>query len=311
MNWTKLGLIFCPNGQLPWAQHSFLTPVPLQIDSQTIRIYGGMRDSRGVSRIGWIDVDSSDPQQIKAVCDRPALSIGEPGMFDDNGMILGDVIKISETEIRMYYVGFQLVDKVKFLAFSGLAISNDGGTVFNRIQKTPILGRSSNATFLNALHSIEIKNNVFRAWISCGSGWQKINGINYPKYDCWTICSSDGVYWDVRDSKHILGCNLEEYRIGRPRVNRTSDGGYEMRVSSDTVNKKYSCFCIKSQDGIKFSSKRIIELPPGEVGSWDHEMTCYPARLDTTFGDSYLFYNGNEMGRTGVGVARKETSTID
>jgi hypothetical protein len=40
-------------------------------------------------------------------------------------------------------------------------------------------------------------------------------------------------------------------------------------------------------------------------------MTCYPARLDTTPGESYLFYNGNDMGRTGVGVARMETDTID
>ena len=311
MGWVKSGFIFCPNGQLPWAQHSFLTPVPLQLDSHTIRLYGGMRDTRGVSRIGWIDVDSSNPQQIKAVCDRPALDLGETGMFDDNGMILGDVIKISETEIRMYYVGFQLVDQVKFLAFSGLAISNDGGTVFNRIQNTPILGRSPNAPFINALHSIEVKNNCFRAWISCGNGWQKINGIDYPEYDCWTVLSQDGVHWDVRDAKQILGCGPEEYRIGRPRVNRTLDGKYEMRVSSDTITKKYSCFCLQSQDGVAFSPKRIVELPLGRVGSWDHEMTCYPARLDTTRGESYLFYNGNEMGRTGVGVARMETDLID
>lgn len=311
MGWIKSGFIFCPNGQLPWAQHSFMTPVPLQMDNQTIRIYGGMRDSGGVSRIGWIDVDRSNPQLIKAVCDKPALDVGEAGMFDDNGMILGDVIKISETEIRMYYVGFQLVDQVKFLAFSGLAISNDGGTLFNRIQNTPILGRAPNAAFINALHSIEIKNNGFRAWTSCGNGWKKINGINYPKYDCWTICSHDGIFWDFRNTKHILGCGPEEYRIGRPRVNRTPGGGYEMRVSSDTVTKKYRCFCLQSQDGIEFSPKRVVELPLGRVGSWDHEMTCYPARLDTTHGESYLFYNGNDMGRTGVGVAQMETDTID
>ena len=33
-------------------------------------------------------------------------------------------------------------------------------------------------------------------------------------------------------------------------------------------------------------------------------MTCYPAHIETTHGDRFLFYNGNDMGRTGVGAAQ-------
>ena len=68
---------------------------------------------------------------------------------------------------------------------------------------------------------------------------------------------------------------------------------------------------MQSDDGIEFSANRIVELPVGRIGSWDHEMTCYPARIDTTHGESYLFYNGNDMGRTGVGVAQLEANIID
>ncbi|XTO85935.1 hypothetical protein K4E85_03490 [Campylobacter coli] len=52
-------------------------------------------------------------------------------MFDDNGVILGDVLRI-ENKIYMYYVAFQLVEKAKFLAFSGLAISSDNRENFSK-----------------------------------------------------------------------------------------------------------------------------------------------------------------------------------
>ena len=50
---------------------------------------------------------STDPQVIKGVSQQPVLDLGAPGMFDDNGVILGDVIEVSEDELRLYYVGFQ------------------------------------------------------------------------------------------------------------------------------------------------------------------------------------------------------------
>lgn len=36
---------------------------------------------------------------------------------------------------------------------------------------------------------------------------------------------------------------------------------------------------------------------------WDSEMACYPVKL-TSKEKTYLFYNGNGMGKTGVGYAR-------
>ncbi|WP_254695036.1 hypothetical protein [Leisingera sp. NJS201] len=115
--------------------------MPWQRDADTIRLFGGMRDDQGISRIGWVDVDASDPLQVKAVSEQPAIGLGAPGMFDDNGMILGDVLEVAENELRLYYVGFQLVEKAKFLAFSGLAISRDRGDSFERVQQTPVIDR--------------------------------------------------------------------------------------------------------------------------------------------------------------------------
>ncbi|WP_299893238.1 hypothetical protein [uncultured Ruegeria sp.] len=303
MAWQKLGLIYCPEGQLDWAQHSFMTPVPVLMGADVIRLYGGMRDASSISRIGWIDLDAHNPTRVIAVCDEPALDIGQPGMFDDNGVILGDVIWASGSELRMYYVGFQLVEKAKFLAFTGLAISDYKGISFHRHQSTPILDRAPQALFINALHSIVETEFGYRAWISCGQRWQEISGRLYPQYNCWSVPTPDGLVFNMRDAEKILDVSEAEYRIGRPRANRLSDGSFELRVTSDTFEKQYESHLAHSKDGTSFTRSDTVELPRGAPGSWDSEMTCYPARIDTPAGENFLFYNGNGMGQTGVGVA--------
>lgn len=305
MPWEKLGQVFCPDGTPAWASHSFMTVVPIQLTEARIRVFGGMRDASGVSRIGWIDVAADDPARVLAVCKMPALDIGQPGAFDDNGVILGDVIRLPDARLRMYYVGFQLVQKVKFLAFTGVAESSDDGLTFERVQSTPVLDRAPHAPFINALHSIEARETgCYRAWVSCGQRWQSIDGLVYPQYNCWTLTSADGIFWDTRNAVKILDVTGDEYRVGRPRANRVASGGYELRVTSDTLSKQYGTRRLTSADGIHFVPSADVELPRGPAGAWDSEMTCYPARLDSWAGQSFLFYNGNGMGRTGVGVAR-------
>lgn len=303
MAWRKLGCIYCPDGTLDWAKHSFMTPVPRQVSADVVRVWGGFRDTDGISRIGWVDVARADPTHVLQTCNRPALDLGEPGMFDDNGVILGDVIVMPDGALRMYYVGFQLVRKAKFLAFTGLATSRDGGVSFQRLQPTPILDRAPQALFINALHSILPVEGGYRAYISCGQRWQEIAGRTFPQYNCWTVFSEDGVHFDMRTATPTLDVEGQEYRIGRPRANRLADGSYEMRVTSDTLSKRYACYRAISPDGLNWHRTGETELPRGDSGAWDDEMTCYPARLDTTSGESFLFYNGNNMGETGVGVA--------
>ena len=126
----------------------------IQINKSTIRLFGEC-DQKGISRIGWIDIERSNPLKIKGICEYPVLELGEPGMFDDNGMILGTIIRLPDNELRMYYVGFQIVEKVKFLAFTGLAISHNNGLNFKRLNETPVLDRMPHARYINALHSIE------------------------------------------------------------------------------------------------------------------------------------------------------------
>ncbi len=300
MKWEKKGLIYCPDGKNNWDSNSFMTPTAIMLNTDTIRIYGGMRDNEGVSRIGFVDVDANNPSIIKNISKNPVLDIGEPGMFDDNGVILGDVIRVKD-KIYMYYIGFQLVKKVKFFAFTGLAISEDNGNTFKRHQKVPIMDRTNTAPYIRAIHSVIYEDGIFKVWYPIDKGWQYIDGTPYPSYNIWYTESKDGINFSREDNILCVDTEGSEYRIGRPRVYK-EDGIYKMYYTRDFIERKYIAGYAESKDGkfwTRLDNKLGIEC--SETG-WDSKMCCYPVLLSHN-DKTYMFYNGNDYGKTGVGYA--------
>src|SRR4051812_19065961 len=128
MHWEKTGIIFNPSGKFDWAEHTALQPTPVVL-SDRIRIFIGCRDNEGISRVGWVDVKLDDPSTVIGYSEHPALDIGLPGAFDDNGVVPTAVVK-RDNQVWMYYAGYQLVKRVRFIAFTGLALSDDNGLSF-------------------------------------------------------------------------------------------------------------------------------------------------------------------------------------
>ena len=303
MRWIKKGFIYGPDGTMPWAKDTALTPTPILLNQETIRVYAGFRDELGVSRIGFVDVDSASPQVVKRVSSHPALDIGNNGAFDDNGVILGDVIRVNN-EIRMYYVGFQLVSKVKFLAFSGLAISKDGGDTFTRSSHAPLMDRANDSLFIRAIHSVVKIGDQFHIWYASGNGWETINGMSYPQYHIRHAVSDDGIHIKT-DSGVSVDVEGLEYRIGRPRVFQLNNKFY-MHYTRGTTDGQYLAGLAESFDGIHW--KRMdsaLGISPSKSG-WDSKHLSYPALLSTE-NKTYMFYNGNDMGKQGFGYAELES----
>src|SRR5579859_1578496 len=190
--WRKQGLVFdtARQGVGGWMRHSALTPTPWRLDESTIRVYAGFRDDEGVSRIGYVDVLASDPSVILRVSNEPALDVGRAGCFDDNGMILGDIVD-SPAGLHLFYVGFQRVARAKFLAFTGLAISTDGGESFVRVQETPILDRAPGRSTIGAVHSAMFDGTQWRLWYAVADDWELIGGQPFPRYHIRCVTTRD------------------------------------------------------------------------------------------------------------------------
>ena len=302
MKWIKRGLIYQPDGNLSWGRLAALTPTPILLNEEVIRIYAGFRDDQGVSRIGYVEVKAANPSRVIGISPQPALDIGAPGTFDDNGVILGDVIKHNGS-YYLYYVAFQLVKKAKFYAFSGLAISADEGRTFNRVSQVPVLDRTDGELFIRAIHSVMLENGVWKFWYAAGNGWEQLNGTPYPRYHIRYVESLDGRSFS-QPSVACVEVQNDEYRIGRPRVYQFADR-YLMFYTSGSRNGDYLAGCAESDDGVSWTRMDgNLGIAPSASG-WDSLSLCYPALLEC-HGKTYMFYNGNNMGQTGFGYAELE-----
>ncbi|NUR21592.1 hypothetical protein [Frateuria sp.] len=307
--WTKKGLVFdtARQGVGSWMRHSALTPTPYRIDDEIIRVYAGFRDADGVSRIGYVDVRADDPATVVRVSAEPVLDIGRAGCFDDNGTILGDLVD-APGGLHLFYVGFQRVARAKFLAFTGLAVSRDGGGSFRRVQETPILDRAPGRSTIAAVHSVMHENGRWRLWYAVGDDWENIGEQPFPRYHIRYAEAAD-LSAIPRADQVCLCPQGSEYRIGRPRVYRFG-GRYAMYFTRGNVNGDYFPGIATSDDGIAWERRDETLGISLSADGWDSRALCYPALIRQR--DKLLmFYNGNDMGVDGFGVAEADAVPFD
>ena len=201
----------------------------------------------------------------------------------------------------MYYIGFQLTQKVKFLAFTGLAISEDGGENFTRYSDVPVLDRKQNELFFNAIHSVIFQDGIFRCWLGAGSAWQIINNKVYPSYNVKYIESADGINFINKPVDCINFSSKDEYRIGRPRVYFHNSEYFMIFTWGDTKGN-YQMGYAYSKDGFNWiRDDSILNFKPSLSG-WDSISASYGALFKLNY-RTYMVYNGNNMGRDGFGLA--------
>lgn len=287
-------LILSPKRLAAWQKGGIITPTPF-VMKNCVRVYTGFRDKNGISRIGYIDLDKKNPSKIKYVSSKPILDIGEPGNFDDNGMILGDII-LYKKKYHLFYVGFQIPEKTKFLAFTGLAESKDGKK-FSKIKKTPILERNQEGSKIRAIHSIAKIKNKFRFFIGEGDKFIKIKNKNYPSYETKIFEYHNFNFPTDIKAKKIIHRNINEYRLGRPSYFKINNKGY-LFFTYDTYQKKYCYgFAEQKRNGFKRCDNNFKITGTGM--SEDSEMICYP-RYFSSNNKKYIIYSGNNMGETGL-----------
>ena len=299
MKWVKKGLIYGPDGQFSWAKHSALQPTPYLVDDQTLRVFVGFRDDMGVSRIGFVDLDVDNPSLVLGISEEPALDIGIPGAFDENGVVPCAVLE-REEKLYLYYAGYQLGQNVRFCVFAGLAISENGGKTFVRYSQAPIMDRTDEALLFRVIHSIIFEDGVWKAWYGGGGAYTTGTTRKLPIYDIRYIESRDGINFG-KLGKICIALRDDEHRVGRPYVVK-EEGVYKMFYAAATESMGYRLAYAESFNGIDWTRKdNEIGIDVSENG-WDSETISYPSIVKNR-GLVYLFYNGNNMGIDGFGYA--------
>ena len=260
-------------------------------------MYFSGRDAWGRAQIGWSDVDLRDPSSW-GVSAAPAIGLGRLGSFDDNG-VTSSCLVVHEDRQYHYYTGWSLGVTVPFYLNAGLAISEDNGATFRRASEAPLLDRSAVDPYLTASPWVLIDNGVWRMWYVSATGWVASVGRPIHRYHVKYAESRDGIAWTRRGVVCIDFKSADEHAIGRPCVVRDADV-YRMWFSHR--GERYRIGYAESDDGIVWDRRDDesgIDVSPD---GWDSDMIEYPCVVDA-FGRRLMLYNGNDYGRTGIGIA--------
>jgi hypothetical protein len=302
MRWRKLGLVYRADRSASWMNSHAYVPTPLSLDDQTIRVYVAFLDQELVGRVGFVDVAAADPRQVLRVSEWPALDVGADGAFDEHGVTPSSVVVDGRT-VRLYYFGWQRAAHVRYLLFTGLATSDDGGETFTRVSNSPILPPVEGERACRSAPSVVREDDGWRAWYVAGDAWTQVAGRAVPTYEIRTASSGDGIHWEGPGTSAVALRNRDEFGLGRPFV--CGNGGYEMWYSVRTRSRGYRIGFATSEDGLAWTRRDEEAGIDVSAEGWDSQMICFGAVFATRHG-THLFYNGNAYGATGFGVAVRD-----
>ncbi len=307
MKWSKKGLIFVCDSNQQWNKSYASVPTVYKIDEKRLRIYYTSRDIQNRTNISFIDVQADKPDNIIYIHNKPVLTHGNIGMFDDMGAMVSHVFDVG-VEVWMYYVGWNVRNTIAYHNSIGLAISQDGGMTFEKFSKGPLFDRTYKEPYFSSIPFILKEDNIWRMWYSSATKWVEYDGKTEPYYHIKYAESKNGIDWKRESKVAINFKDKDECGIVRACVlkdNSIYKMWYSYRFLQDYRVDKIKSYRIgfaESKDGINWIRKdEDIGIDISESG-WDSEMIQYPFVYD--YHDKrYMIYNGNIFGKTGFGYA--------
>lgn len=308
-SWAKLGKVFAPDGRRPWMQTHAQNPAVLVL-ADRLRVYFNCRPRRSpdgsVSAFpAFVDLDKTNPLRVLGVSENPILGLGEPGTFDQFGVMTGTVLQV-EDEVWTYYAGWSRCLGVPYNHAIGLAISSDDGRSFRRYGMGPVVGRDPREPFIQNSPYVTNIDGLFHMWYSTGLRWIEYEGRMESVYVIVHATSPNGIDWK-RDGRPCVEFRVDDECQTNPCVVRMGDV-YHMwfcyRPGTDFRNaaRGYRIGYARSSDLTTWTRHdESGALEPSAEG-WDSEMVCYPCVVQVGK-RLLLFYSGNGFGETGFGVA--------
>jgi sucrose-6-phosphate hydrolase SacC (GH32 family) len=263
--WKKLGKVFAPQdvSGRPWMKEFAQAPSAI-IFEEYVRIYFSCRpkpSSQGeyISYSAWVDLDRTDLSKVLRVAERPVLSLGGLGEFDEFGTYPISVIRV-QNEIIAYYAGWTRCESVPFNVAIGSAISKDNGNTFEKLGVGPIIGYSPEEPFILSGPKIRRFDGAWQLFYIAGRKWKIVNNRPEPVYKIRMATSQDGIHWEK------LNRDLIPSRIEEDEAQASPDVFY--------ANGKYHMFfCYRYSGGFRSKEKgyRIGYASSTDLIRWDRD----------------------------------------
>jgi len=308
MSWSRKGRIFDPAAHA-WARSHAQVPTPLLYDDK-VRIFYADRFEDGRSYTTFVDLDRADLGRIIYAHKEPILGFGEPGTFDDDGVMPSYALR-RDGQVWLYYSGWNRGVTVPYRNSVGIAVSDDDGTTFRRLYEGPVLERCPAEPYIAVTPTILREDalaggDLWRMWYISGLRWTLVNGKYEPVYVIKYCHSKDGVTWE-RPNHLCIPQAHENEAFSHPTVIRHGDRYMMWYCCRDSVDYRdgsgaYRIGFASSPDGLSWTRQDDELGLPVSAEGWDSTMTSYPCVVEID-GRIVMFYNGNGFGRSGFGYA--------
>lgn len=296
--WRRIGKLDLDRSRAPWALTHAALPVIEAAGDGIWNLFLSLRDDRGRARIGRTQL-TVDPPALTPLEPDPILDLGPLGAFDDSGVVTSSLVTQGDSRY-LFYTGWSLGVTVPFYLMAGVAVSEGNGP-FLRQSSAPLLDRNALDPFLTASPFVIAEQRRWRMWYVSGSDWvTSPSGAPRHRYNIRYAESNEGREWRREGRVCLDYADASEYAFARPWVVRDTD---MYRMWFAVRGDRYTIGYAESADGVTWQRRdETAGLMPSTHG-WDSEMVEYPCVFDHR-GARFLLYNGNDYGRTGVGLAR-------
>jgi hypothetical protein len=312
MKFKKLGRVYAPSLETrnigTWRKSHAYMPTPIVL-SDRIRLFITCKGDDNIWRVTYIDLCKKNPKEILYIHNKPVLSEGAPGTFDEHGAAATSIVKGDEGLWYLYYFGWQLLaGELPRSLFAGFATSKDL-EVFKKETATPVMDRWHKERFLRSSPFVRYNDHAYECYYSTSNQLDKLNGHTVPRYHIAVNESACGWKFDNDGVRTILRPKNGEQGLARPWIVKHPDGQREYMFYSirDRKTGHYRIGYAMSRDG--YSWKRIDKVEGLDASTdkieHDYKNISYGAVVQS-LDKWFLFYNGYNYGGRGVGVAELE-----
>jgi len=312
--WKKLGRILDPSevSDKFWLKEYAQAPSTLIFDD-FVRVYFSSRPhpdsgNQYVSYTGYADLDRNNLMRILRISDEPIMPLGGLGCFDEFGIYPTSVIK-SEDQVWAYYGGWTRCESVPYDVAIGMAKSDDNGRTFKKIGAGPLLSADLNEPMTVSGPKIRRFGNRWFLYYVAGKKWEVANDRPESIFKIKMATSDDGISWS-RENRDLIPNVLDENECQASPDVFFHDGLYHMffsyKYGSDfrSNDRGYRIGYANSLDGIYWSrDDALAGMAASPDSGWDGQTVAYP-HVFALDGEIYMMYLGNDVGKTGFGLAR-------
>jgi len=293
MKWVKLGLIYEPKNKNEFIITHCANPLAFNLEKNIYRIFYNGRNKDNKSSISYFDFNI-ETLKIKEDFEGSFFNFQDDTFYSD-GISIGNIWEI-EGKKFLNFMGWKApknkhwYGQIGYFEFENNSLKNPKILLgINELDKISL-----------SYPHIMYDNNIYKMWYGSTVDWTSENGemIHVIKY----ATSIDCLKWDIHDICIPYKLNIQQ-AFSRPtviKINNEYHMWYSFRSGDGTPYRIGHC---KSSNGIEWAVEE-----PGiycSENGWDSQMICYPFvfKHNDYF---YLLYNGNDFGKTGIGIAKLE-----